>query len=446
MSAHAIRHPERIKEANLRYHDVAATGYDTKWGIDFGPIGKAQVRAKVAKALGGWPDEGFGEALEIGSGTGYFSLNLMQLGLLGRVVATDISPGMLDELAASAERLGLEVETEVTDAERLPFADASFDLVFGHAVLHHLPGLPIALAEFRRVLRPGGTLVFCGEPSRYGDTIAGLPKRGAQLVAPLWRLLLGAPARRAEEAEHEDGHQLGARGRRARLCPGHARSALARGGLRGRQDPRRGAPGQPLRMDSPHARGERRPRAGSRTAGAGSRSAATSRSSASTLRCSSHDSRRPPSTTWCSRRAAARSAEGEGVPGDAGRELKRQHVAPDLRQVDEPVEALRRDARPSRRGRPRPASRIRNRVAVEQYTHLAGTAAASPSPGTRAAPGSSARGSHRSSAVADDAADLPAAAERPDRRGAGRVGAIAPKTWLAGPDRAVREAIGALCP
>jgi ubiquinone/menaquinone biosynthesis C-methylase UbiE len=200
--------PERIKEANLRYHDVAATGYDTKWGIDFGPLGQAQVRAKVTKALGGWPDEGFGEALEIGSGTGYFSLNLMQLGLLGRVVATDISPGMLDALAASAERLELEVETEVTDAERLPFEDASFDLVFGHAVLHHLPGLPIALAEFQRVLRPGGTLMFCGEPSRYGDSIAELPKRGAQLVAPLWRLLLGAPARHAEEAEPEDGHQL----------------------------------------------------------------------------------------------------------------------------------------------------------------------------------------------------------------------------------------------
>ncbi len=101
--------PERIKDANLRYHDAAATGYDSKWGIDFGPIGQAQVRAKVAKALGGWPESGFGEALEIGSGTGYFSLNLLQLGLIGRLVATDISPGMLSELASTAERLGLDV-------------------------------------------------------------------------------------------------------------------------------------------------------------------------------------------------------------------------------------------------------------------------------------------------------------------------------------------------
>src|SRR6059058_1328463 len=170
---------ERIKDSNVRYHDAAAAEYDSKWGIDFGPIGQDQVRGKVAKALGGWPRRPFADALEIGSGTGYFSLNLLQLGLIGRLVATDISPGMLDELGATAERLGLEVETKATDAERLPFQDASFDLVFGHAVLHHLPDLDAALAEFRRVLRPGGTVAFCGEPSRYGDLVAAVPKRGA---------------------------------------------------------------------------------------------------------------------------------------------------------------------------------------------------------------------------------------------------------------------------
>jgi SAM-dependent methyltransferase len=166
------------------------------------------VRAKLVKALGGWPQSPFGKALEIGSGTGYFSLNLLQLGLIGRLVATDISPGMLGELAATARRLGLEVQTEATDAERLPFEDESFDLVFGHAVLHHLPDLPLALSELCRVLRPGGTLAFCGEPSRYGDLLAAVPKHGAQLVAPVWRLLLRAPARRPDAAERRDGHQL----------------------------------------------------------------------------------------------------------------------------------------------------------------------------------------------------------------------------------------------
>jgi ubiquinone/menaquinone biosynthesis C-methylase UbiE len=198
----------QIKHANVRYHDAAAAEYDSKWGIDFGPTGQGQVRTKIAKALGGWPARPFGEALEIGSGTGYFSLNLLQLGLAERLVATDISPGMLDELGATAERLELDVETAATDAEHLPFEDRSFDLVFGHAVLHHLPDLTAALTEFRRVLRPGGTLAFCGEPSRYGDLLAAVPKHGAQLVAPVWRLLLQASARRWDAAERLDGHEL----------------------------------------------------------------------------------------------------------------------------------------------------------------------------------------------------------------------------------------------
>jgi SAM-dependent methyltransferase len=198
----------RIKDFNVRYHDAAAPEYDFKWGIDFGPRGQEQVRGKVAKALGHWPDRPFGDALEIGSGTGYFSLNLIQLGMIERLVATDISPGMLAMLTETAGDLGLDVRTQACDAERLPFADGSFDLVFGHAVLHHLPELDIALAEQRRVLRPGGRIAFCGEPSRYGDRIAAVPKHAARLVAPLWRLALRAPARRTHPDERDDGHEL----------------------------------------------------------------------------------------------------------------------------------------------------------------------------------------------------------------------------------------------
>jgi ubiquinone/menaquinone biosynthesis C-methylase UbiE len=208
MPASPTATPEHIKDVNTRYHDAAADEYDAKWGIDFGATGQAQVGAKLAKALGGGGGERFGRGLEIGSGTGYFSLNLMQLGAIGELTATDISAGMLRRLAATAEGLGLEVETVRTEAEELPFEDESFDLVFGHAVLHHIPDLDRALAEFRRVLRPGGAIAFAGEPSRYGDRLAALPKRTGLLAAPVWRRLVRARPRAIAEAERSEGHSL----------------------------------------------------------------------------------------------------------------------------------------------------------------------------------------------------------------------------------------------
>ena len=200
---------EHIKDVNTRYHDAAAEEYDAKWGIDFGDIGQRQVRLKLVKALGGQKGRSFGDALEIGSGTGYFSLNLVQLGVIERLTATDISPGMLKRLAATAEALGLEdVTTVETEAEILPFEDESFDLVFGHAVLHHIPDLDRAFAEFRRVLRPGGMIAFAGEPSRYGDTLAALPKRAGLTLAPLWRRAIGADQRAVAEGDQSHDHSL----------------------------------------------------------------------------------------------------------------------------------------------------------------------------------------------------------------------------------------------
>jgi SAM-dependent methyltransferase len=192
-----------IRDVNERYHDVAAADYDGKWGIDFGPKGGRQVLGKLAKTLGGAPREPFGRALEIGAGTGYFSLNLLRAGIVREATCSDISPGMLATLRENALRLGLEVETVRTGAEMLPFADASFDLVLGHAVLHHLSDLPAAMAELHRVLAPGGTLAFAGEPSRYGDRLAALPKCGGHALAPAWRRLIGA--RRAGWPGNGDG-------------------------------------------------------------------------------------------------------------------------------------------------------------------------------------------------------------------------------------------------
>jgi SAM-dependent methyltransferase len=200
--------PDAIRDVNTRYHDGAAADYDAKWGIDWGEVGREQVLGKLRKALGGALPV-FDRTLEVGAGTGYFSLHLLMAGVAARATCTDISPGMLEVLEANAERLGLDVTTRVADAEALPFEDASFDLVMGHAVLHHLPDLEQAFSEFRRVLRPGGVIVFAGEPSRYGDRIADVPKRAATAVAPLWRAALRAsPAPDGHADGGEENHEL----------------------------------------------------------------------------------------------------------------------------------------------------------------------------------------------------------------------------------------------
>src|SRR3954452_14358718 len=200
--------PDEIRDVNARYHDVAAADYDAKWGISYEEPGRQLAVAKLRKAPGG-PLRRLDRALEIGAGTGYFSLNLMRAGLIDELIATDISQGMLDELADSARRLDLEVETACTESERLPFEDASFDLVFGHAVLHHLPDLEASFREFRRVLRPGGRIAFCGEPSFHGDRLAALPKRAALAAAPFWRRLLGVGPRVDAFEDEAEAHEHG---------------------------------------------------------------------------------------------------------------------------------------------------------------------------------------------------------------------------------------------
>jgi ubiquinone/menaquinone biosynthesis C-methylase UbiE len=195
---------EAIRDVNTRYHDAAAEHYDTKWAVDFGAVGRQQVRGKLRKLLG-TPLPTFGRSLEIGAGTGYFTLNMLQDRVVREAVATDISPGMLDALQANAQRIGVTVEAVACDAENLPFDDDAFDLVLGHAVLHHIPHLDRAFAEFRRVLRPGGQFLFAGEPSQTGDRIAAYPKRAAHAAAPLWRRLMRARAAADDVHDHHGG-------------------------------------------------------------------------------------------------------------------------------------------------------------------------------------------------------------------------------------------------
>jgi SAM-dependent methyltransferase len=96
--------------------------------------------------------------LDYGCGHGMAAVVLARRG--AHVTAFDLSPGYLQEASRRAHANGVAVRFVQADGERLPFADASFDRVWGNAVLHHLD-LGRAAPELRRVLRPGGVAVFC---------------------------------------------------------------------------------------------------------------------------------------------------------------------------------------------------------------------------------------------------------------------------------------------
>jgi len=159
------------KLANILYHDWEAGTYDEKWSISFDERCIDYARDRFAHVAGraGWP---YGTSLELGCGTGFFTLNLKLAGVLDEGHVTDLSPGMVEVAKRNATVLGFYVEGRVADAERLPYDDDTFDLVVGHAVLHHIPDVEMSFREVLRVLKPGGRFVFAGEPTRHGDFVA----------------------------------------------------------------------------------------------------------------------------------------------------------------------------------------------------------------------------------------------------------------------------------
>jgi ubiquinone/menaquinone biosynthesis C-methylase UbiE len=111
----------------------------------------ASFARQVATALDLPPDA---QVLDLAAGRGALSRELV--GRAGRVVAVDAAPRMAELLARDLPA----VETRVMDAASLDFPDATFDLVVAGFVVHILPDPVAAVAEVRRVLRPGGQLAF----------------------------------------------------------------------------------------------------------------------------------------------------------------------------------------------------------------------------------------------------------------------------------------------
>lgn len=94
------------------------------------------------------------EVLEIGVGMGADYLEWLKAG--ARVAGVDLSAASIDRAQHRCEQAGYQPDLHVADAEQLPFANNSFDVVYSYGVMHHSPNTPQCFQEARRVLKPGG--------------------------------------------------------------------------------------------------------------------------------------------------------------------------------------------------------------------------------------------------------------------------------------------------
>jgi ubiquinone/menaquinone biosynthesis C-methylase UbiE len=108
-------------------------------------------------------------ALDAGCGTGNFLLPLAQrLAAQGAsVVGLDLAAGTLGVARARAAEEGLPVTCVIGDVEALPFEDSTFDLILANYMLYHLPDLDRGIAQLRRVMRAGGTLLAATNGARH---------------------------------------------------------------------------------------------------------------------------------------------------------------------------------------------------------------------------------------------------------------------------------------
>ncbi len=102
------------KLAHVLYHDWEAETYDEKWSISFNERCIDYARGRFDAVATDEPLP-YGRAMELGCGTGFFLLNLMQSGVAAKGSVTDLSPGMVKVALRNAENLGLDVDGRVAD-------------------------------------------------------------------------------------------------------------------------------------------------------------------------------------------------------------------------------------------------------------------------------------------------------------------------------------------
>ena len=272
--------PDQILDVNRRYHDVAADDYDAKWGISFGEIGRQQVLGKVTQAARRRSPGPFARSLEIGAGTGYFTLNLLQDRRdRARRPARTSRPGMLATLEHNAararprrrDRRVRRRRAAVRGRELRPRARPRRAAPPARPRPRVRRVLPRADAGRDAVLRRRA--VAARRPDR-----RRAQARGGAALAPLWRRAVKRARPRA--AGTTAATRTTTRSRPIvdvhAFVPADLERTPRGAGLRGRPRARRGAAGELVRLVQPHARGDAPSPRTSRGAGSSTPTAATS--------------------------------------------------------------------------------------------------------------------------------------------------------------------------
>jgi ubiquinone/menaquinone biosynthesis C-methylase UbiE len=184
--------------------------HETSSMKDGHPIFAALYDQKSASAERRWMGErrrrllagARGAVLEIGGGTG---ANLAHYRSVDRVTIAEPDPFMRNRIGPKLDEARVPVEVSAAGAEALPYPDGSVDTVVSTLVLCTVPDQEAALDEVRRVLRPGGRLLFIEHVRA-----AGSAARWQDRLEPLWRRLLGGchPNRDTVAAIEEAGFEI----------------------------------------------------------------------------------------------------------------------------------------------------------------------------------------------------------------------------------------------
>jgi SAM-dependent methyltransferase len=145
---------ERL-DREARFHDAKYAGADL-YPRHYSVVPTQYVYEQMHKMIGDLRDK---RTLEYGCGEGWITQDLARMG--AEVFAFDVSSQAIEQTGRVLDRAGLRERCtlDVMPAEKLNYADDSFDVAVGFAIIHHLD-LAAALSELHRVLRPGGVAYF----------------------------------------------------------------------------------------------------------------------------------------------------------------------------------------------------------------------------------------------------------------------------------------------